>query len=104
MLDAETNARIDSAREHPNDSGASGPQNISTTMVYTHVLDKGGHGVRSPTDTLASGCTACMNLKERLYKRLQVFEMIGIRRMNKKIQQLLMDKRLTCGCRIIQAV
>jgi site-specific recombinase XerD len=29
-----------------------GHQNLSTTMVYTHVLNKGGFGVRSPTDVL----------------------------------------------------
>lgn len=23
---------------------------VSTTMVYTHVLNKGGHGVKSPLD------------------------------------------------------
>jgi len=23
---------------------------VSTTMIYTHVLNKGGHGVRSPLD------------------------------------------------------
>jgi len=25
---------------------------VSTTMIYTHVLNKGGHGVRSPVDGL----------------------------------------------------
>ena len=29
-----------------------GHSNVNTTMVYTHVLNKGGHGVRSPLDTL----------------------------------------------------
>jgi integron integrase len=29
-----------------------GHQNINTTMIYTHVLNKGGHGVRSPIDEL----------------------------------------------------
>jgi integrase len=28
---------------------------VSTTMVYTHVLNKGGHGVRSPVDGLCAG-------------------------------------------------
>ncbi len=27
-----------------------GHRNVSTTMVYTHVLNRGGHGVRSPID------------------------------------------------------
>ena len=27
-------------------------KNVSTTMVYTHVLNKGGQGVRSPVDVL----------------------------------------------------
>ncbi len=27
-----------------------GHKDVSTTMIYTHVLNKGGHGVRSPVD------------------------------------------------------
>ena len=27
-------------------------KDVSTTMMYTHVLNKGGHGVRSPIDGL----------------------------------------------------
>jgi integrase len=29
-----------------------GHKDESTTMIYTHVLNKGGHGVRSPIDSL----------------------------------------------------
>jgi integron integrase len=29
-----------------------GHKNVSTTMIYTHVLNQGGHGVRSPLDAL----------------------------------------------------
>jgi integron integrase len=29
-----------------------GHKDVSTTMIYTHVLNKGGHGVRSPADDL----------------------------------------------------
>jgi len=29
-----------------------GHKNVNTTMIYTHVLNKGGHGVRSPIDAL----------------------------------------------------
>ena len=25
-------------------------KDVSTSMIYTHVLNKGGHGVRSPID------------------------------------------------------
>lgn len=27
-----------------------GHKDVRTTMIYTHVLNKGGHGVRSPLD------------------------------------------------------
>jgi integron integrase len=30
-----------------------GHQNVATTMIYTHVLQLGGHGVKSPLDDLA---------------------------------------------------
>ena len=29
-----------------------GHSNVNTTMIYTHVLNKGGHGVKSPLDNL----------------------------------------------------
>ena len=29
-----------------------GHKDVSTTMVYTHVLSRGGQGVRSPADTI----------------------------------------------------
>ena len=29
-----------------------GYQDVSTTMIYTHVLNRGGHGVDSPADRL----------------------------------------------------
>ena len=31
-----------------------GHQDVSTTMIYTHVLNRGGKGVRSPLDALAT--------------------------------------------------
>jgi len=34
-----------------------GHRHISTTMVYTHVLDRGGRGARSPLDEIDSGCS-----------------------------------------------
>ena len=33
-----------------------GHTDISTTMIYTHALQQGGHGVMSPLDDLAIGC------------------------------------------------
>lgn len=30
-----------------------GHKDVRTTMIYTHVLDRGGRGVRSPADGLA---------------------------------------------------
>jgi integron integrase len=35
-----------------------GHRDVSTTMVYTHVLNRGGHGVRSPLDELGAGVDA----------------------------------------------
>jgi integron integrase len=32
-----------------------GHKDVSTTMVYTHVLNRGGRGVRSPADSLGAG-------------------------------------------------
>jgi len=32
-----------------------GHRDVSTTMIYTHVLNRGGRGVRSPLDGLAGG-------------------------------------------------
>ena len=29
-----------------------GHKDVSTTMIYTHVLNKGGHGVRNPVEGL----------------------------------------------------
>jgi site-specific recombinase XerD len=29
-----------------------GHKNVNTTLVYTHVLNRGGRGVRSPLDRL----------------------------------------------------
>ena len=35
-----------------------GHKDVGTTMIYTHVLQRGGHGVRSPLDSLTSGGTS----------------------------------------------
>jgi len=32
-----------------------GHRDVSTTMIYTHVLNRGGRGVRSPADELGIG-------------------------------------------------
>ena len=31
-----------------------GHVDVATTMIYTHVLNKGGHGIKSPLDILAT--------------------------------------------------
>jgi site-specific recombinase XerD len=33
--------------------------NVSITMIYRHVLNKGGHGVVSPVDRNGSGIDRC---------------------------------------------
>ena len=35
-----------------------GRKDVSTTMIYTHVLNKGGRGVRSPLDRLTGDSTS----------------------------------------------
>jgi len=34
-----------------------GHTDVRTTMIYTHVLNRGGRGVRSPADALTQGLT-----------------------------------------------
>jgi site-specific recombinase XerD len=41
-----------------------GHRSVATTMIYTHVLNRGGHGVRSPLDAL-SGTTLLGDMKPR---------------------------------------
>jgi site-specific recombinase XerD len=37
-----------------------GHRDVSTMMIYTHVLNRGGRGVRSPADRLGVGVDAGM--------------------------------------------
>jgi hypothetical protein len=32
-----------------------GHRDVKTTMIHTHVLNRGGHGVQSPADRLLAG-------------------------------------------------
>ena len=36
--------------DYPNGPGTSGHNDVKTTMIYTHVLNRGPAGVRSPVD------------------------------------------------------
>ncbi len=46
-------SRIGRRLRHQDSSGLLGYRDVSTTMIYTHVLNRGGRGVRSPVDGLA---------------------------------------------------
>ena len=37
-----------------------GHKDVRTTMIYAHVLNRGGHGVRSPIDGLVRGKAVCL--------------------------------------------
>ena len=37
-----------------------GHQDVKTTQIYTHVLQRGGAAVRSPVDSLAVEVPACV--------------------------------------------
>lgn len=39
-------------RRHLHHSGPAGHNDLATTMIYTHILQQGGHGVPSPLDDL----------------------------------------------------
>jgi len=39
-----------------------GHKDVRTTMIYTHVLNRGGRGVRSPADVLRAGTRASLHL------------------------------------------
>ena len=51
---------------YPDHPGMVGPWGISTAMIFTHVLNKGGHGVRSPIDKLEPFYTDCLNSKYKI--------------------------------------
>ena len=36
-----------------------GHRDVSTTMIYAHVLNRGGRGVRSPADGLGGSAAPC---------------------------------------------
>jgi integrase len=42
-----------------------GHRDVSTTMVYTHVLNRGGHGVRSPLDQMTRWRAICRAPRRR---------------------------------------
>ena len=39
-------------KRYPHCAGVVGDADVNTTMIYTHVLNKGGRGVLSPLDAL----------------------------------------------------
>jgi integron integrase len=49
-----------------------GHRDVTTTMVYTHVLNRGGRGVRSPTDSLGTDSTGNFD-DSNIRKQLSAF-------------------------------
>ena len=41
---------LESGARHPHGAGVVGRKDVSTTQIYTHVMQKPGIGVRSPLD------------------------------------------------------
>jgi len=56
------------------DRNNAGKKDVSTTMIYTHVLNKGGMGVKSPLDMLSRDMASQQGLwkisKQLLKKKL----------------------------------
>jgi|GEM_PF-1844110 len=43
---------LEAGYDHSHYSGINGSERCKRTMIYTHVLNKSGHGVKSPVDGL----------------------------------------------------
>ena len=48
-------ARAGAALRHPEGAGAVGHSDVSETMIYTHVLERGPGAVRSPLERIMGG-------------------------------------------------
>ena len=52
VLEVEVSVDLRGAEVRVTEQFLHGHRDVSTTMVYTHVLNRGGLGVRSPADRL----------------------------------------------------
>ncbi len=81
-----------------------GHKDVSTTMIQTHVSNKGGHGVRGPPDALSPVYTVCINPRGSSLKMQTRVDTKELRIRDEKTRQPRIQKQTARVCRFIQTV